>query len=119
MIDIPDSIISKDSEGRAICPKCKKIFTACNCPIFESTQPKRPSLKPVIRLDKSGRKGKIVTVIQGLPRDEGYLGDLSKVLKVKTGSGGTFYLAGESGVIEIQGDQRKVVEQILHQEGCL
>jgi translation initiation factor 1 len=58
----------------------------------------------------------MVTVVSGLPRDEEYLKNLSKTLKVKTGSGGTFYSSGEMGVIEIQGDKRKDVEQILHQE---
>ena len=118
MIDIPDSIYPKDKDGRSICPRCKKIVASCDCPTLIPVKPKGPSLKPVIRLDKSGRKGKTVTVISGLPRDEEYLKNLSKTFKVKTGSGGTFYSAGESGIIEIQGDQRKVIEQILSQEGC-
>ena len=67
----------------------------------------------MVRLDKSGRKGKVVTVIDGLPRNEDYLKTLAKTIKSNTGSGGTFYLGEESGVIEIQGDHRLAIKEIF------
>ena len=113
MIHIPDSIFPKDALGNPVCPKCKKLLKACDCPSFDPTKPKMDLFKPTIRLDKTDRHGKIVTLVQGLPSNETYLKELSKTLKVKTGSGGTFYVAGGFGVIEIQGDHRKMIEKIL------
>jgi len=113
MIDIPDSIYPKDSEGRSICPRCKKQVSECDCPSFEPVKPKSQPIKPSIRLDKSGRRGKVVTLIGKLPRNEAYLKDLSKELKVKIGSGGTFYVAEDGGSIELQGDHREAAREFF------
>lgn len=109
MIDIPDSIFPKDEQGNMLCPKCLKGLKDCVCPSFEPPKPKAKRVNPMIRLDKSGRRGKLVTVIRNLPNDEPFLKDLAKTLKVKTGSGGTSYLSDEGGVVEIQGDHRAVL----------
>jgi predicted translation initiation factor SUI1 len=113
MIDIPDSIYPKDSNGNALCPRCKKTVTQCDCPSFEPPKKKQQAIKPSIRLDKSGRHGKVVTLIGKLPRNEAYLKDLAKELKTKTGSGGTFYLTDEGGAIELQGDHRGMVKDFF------
>ncbi len=113
MIDIPDFVYPKDAQGNALCPRCQKIVKDCACPVKEAPKPKAPKIMPYVRLDKSGRRGKVVTVIERLPRDERYLKELSKKLKVKTGSGGTFYMVDDMGVVEIQGDHKKIIEQIL------
>jgi len=109
MIDIPDFVYPKDPNGNALCPRCKKQVAQCDCPSFESAKPKSAPIKPSIRLDKSGRRGKVVTLIGALPRNEAYLKDLAKELKVKTGSGGTFYLTGDGGTVELQGDHKELV----------
>ena len=109
MIDIPDFVYPKDTNGNALCPRCKELVAQCSCPSFEPAKPKSQPIKPSIRLDRSGRKGKVVTLIGALPRNEAYLKDLAKELKVKTGSGGTFYVAENGGTIEIQGDHKEVV----------
>lgn len=116
MIDIPDSFLPKDAQGNLVCPKCQKTTAQCDCPSFDPTKPKADKFKPLVRLDKSGRKGKIVTLIQALPRDEAYLKDLSKTIKVKTGAGGTFYLDDKGGVIEVQGDHQEAVARMLQKE---
>lgn len=69
----------------------------------------------VFRIEKGGRGGKTVTVIDQLPRNELFLKDLCKELKAKCGSGGTFTMDGKdgSGLIEIQGDQRAAVKIIF------
>ena len=113
MIDIPDSIFSQDSEGNLLCPKCKKVIEDCDCPSFEPRKPKAPKINPVIRLDKSGRKGKMVTVISNLPANDSYLKNLAKDLKKKTGSGGTFFIEEGLGVVEIQGDHKTTIEQLM------
>jgi translation initiation factor 1 (eIF-1/SUI1) len=113
MIDIPDFIYPKDSSGNALCPRCKKLVAQCDCPSFEPAKQKSKSIKPSIRLDKSGRRGKVVTLIGALPSNEAYLKDLAKELKVKTGSGGTFYLAENGGTIELQGDHKEMVKEFF------
>lgn len=62
-----------------------------------------------IRREKSGRGGKTVTSITGLPGSERELNDLLKVLKQHCGAGGT----REGAILEIQGDHRDRVESKL------
>ncbi len=113
MIDIPDSIFPTDKEGNQLCPRCKKLVAQCDCPSYEAPKAKPKKYIPSIRLDKSGRKGKIVTVIAGLSSSEEDLKQLSKMLKTKTGSGGTYYVKDGLGIIEIQGDHKQVIQKIL------
>jgi len=113
MIDIPDFVYPKDSNGNALCQRCKKLVAQCNCPFIKEAKSKSPLIKPSIRLDKSGRRGKVVTLIGALPCNEAYLKNLAKELKAKTGSGGTFYLAEDTGVVELQGDHKDVVVEFF------
>lgn len=71
----------------------------------------------VFRLEKNGRGGKTVTVIDQLPRHETFLRELCKDLKSKCGSGGTFAVSGDVGVIEIQGDKRAPIKAIFEKKG--
>ncbi|MGE4130493.1 MAG: translation initiation factor [Bdellovibrionales bacterium] len=71
----------------------------------------------VFRIEKGGRGGKIVTVIDQLPMHETFLSLLCKELKAKCGSGGTFRLAKGAGLIEIQGDKRDQIKAIFTQKG--
>lgn len=67
----------------------------------------------ILRIEKSGRGGKTVTVIDQLPKQEIFLRDLTKELKSKCGAGGTYLMDGKEGVIEIQGDKRDMIKKIL------
>jgi len=60
-------------------------------------------------LDTQGRKGKVVTVISGLMHNPDTMQDIARLLKQYCGAGGT--VKGRD--IEIQGDQRKRVEEKL------
>jgi translation initiation factor 1 (eIF-1/SUI1) len=113
MIDIPDFVYPKDPNGNALCPRCQKLVTQCDCPSLEPAKPRSKPIKPSIRLDRSGRMGKVVTLIGALPRNEAYLKDLAKELKVKTGSGGTYYMNEEGGVVELQGDHKEIVREFF------
>lgn len=113
MIDIPDFVFPTDAQGNKLCPRCKKTVPQCNCPGYEAPKLKPVKWTPSVKLDKSGRKGKIVTVIKGLSPNEAILKDLSKILKTKTGSGGTYYVEDRMGVIEIQGDHQTAIQKIL------
>ena len=69
----------------------------------------------VFRIEKGGRGGKTVTVIDQLPKHQTFLQQLCKELKSKCGSGGTFSAA--DGVIEIQGDKRVAIKAIFEKKG--
>lgn len=71
----------------------------------------------VFRIEKGGRGGKTVTVIDQLPKLEVFLEALCKELKSKCGSGGTYSMAGKEGLIEIQGDKRVAIKAIFDKKG--
>lgn len=63
--------------------------------------------------EKSGRGGKTVTVLYGLPAGGDLRKDLLKELKQLCGCGG----AEKNGAIEIQGDQREKILKRLEEKG--
>ena len=71
----------------------------------------------VFRLEKGGRGGKTVTVIDQLPRSTTYVEALCKELKSKCGSGGKFEILSDRGVIEIQGDKRVAIKALFDKKG--
>lgn len=71
----------------------------------------------VLRIEKAGRGGKTVTVIDRLPRSYPYLEELARKLKIRCGSGGTYRIGPYGGVVEIQGDQREKIRSIFAGEG--
>ncbi|GAW95407.1 stress response translation initiation inhibitor YciH [Colwellia marinimaniae] len=66
-----------------------------------------------VRRETKGRKGKGVVVISGLGLDNKALKELAKKLKKTCGSGGS--VVGET--IEVQGDKREVIQQVLEKAG--
>jgi translation initiation factor 1 len=66
-----------------------------------------------IRRETKGRGGKAVLTISGIARAHDELIALAAKLKKKCACGG----AVKDGVIEIQGDKRELVEQLLQAEG--
>ncbi|MCA9401528.1 MAG: hypothetical protein KC713_07860 [Candidatus Omnitrophica bacterium] len=117
MIDIPEHFLPKDEQGREICPKCQKADAECTCPGYDPNQPQLERYSPKVLLEKKGRKGKTVTVINGLPADQCFLRDFAKKLKCQAGSGGTSYVEDGQGVIELQGDHRGLVHKLLKNKG--
>ncbi len=82
------------------------------------TQEKKQSVTPSdgfarVRRETKGRKGKGVVVISGLGLDAKALKELAKKLKKTCGSGGS--VVGET--IEVQGDKRDVIQQVLEKAG--
>ena len=69
--------------------------------------------RAVVRLERKGRRGKEVTVIEQLELKPSELGAWLKSLKSALGCGG----AAESGSIVLQGDQRKRLPEILSARG--
>ncbi|VEB70005.1 translation initiation factor Sui1 [Providencia rustigianii] len=66
-----------------------------------------------IRRETSGRKGKGVCVVTGLDLNDVELTKLAAELKKKCGCGG----AVKEGDIEIQGDKRDLLKQLLEAKG--
>jgi len=72
---------------------------------------------PVLRIEKSGRHGKTVTVIDKLPLNENYLKELTSDLKKKCGSGGTYKTEAGRGIVEIQGEKRELIRAYFEKQG--
>jgi translation initiation factor 1 len=66
-----------------------------------------------VRRETAGRRGKAVTTVSGVPVDDAALRELAGRLKKRCGVGGS----AKDGVIELQGDHRDVVLQMLRAEG--
>ena len=91
---------------------------------FEARQPEQPkiiaqSAPPaeqtiVIQREKKGRGGKQVTILRDFQLSEKELNTLGKQLKKACGSGGT---VKDGGIIEIQGDHREKLAQLLQKQG--
>jgi translation initiation factor 1 len=62
-----------------------------------------------VSIDSKGRKGKSVTLIEGLQHNPTTLAEIARILKQYCGAGGTV----KDGNIEIQGDQRDRVADKL------
>lgn len=104
-------VFSTDPRDNVTCPDCKELKAECRCQPEEAVQDGQFTV--IFRMEKSGRGGKIVTVLDGFPRNEAYLKTLAKELKAKCGVGGTHILGEKTGMIEIQGDKRDQLKKIL------
>jgi translation initiation factor 1 len=89
-----------------ICSNCGLPKTICVC-----SQIARESQKIKIRVSKR-RFGKLMTTISGL-EDEQRAKELEKLLKKRLACGGTV----RGNEIELQGDHREKVKEILLKEG--
>jgi translation initiation factor 1 len=97
-------------QGR-ICPECGAPKAQCRCRQIQQ-QPVGDGIVRVGRQTK-GRKGSGVTTISGLPLPPDQLRDLAGRLKKRCGAGGAI----DKGVIEIQGEHRDTLVQVLQQLG--
>jgi translation initiation factor 1 len=104
-------IVYSSAAGK-ICRGCGQPERGCRCAAAASEAvPVRPVAK--LRMEKTGRGGKTVTVVFGLPNNAAFLADLGRDLKRACGVGGT---ATDDGVI-LQGDIRDRVRELLIAKG--
>jgi translation initiation factor 1 len=66
-----------------------------------------------VRREVAGRRGKAVTTVSGVPLDDAGLRELAGRLKKRCGVGGS----AKDGVIELQGDHRDAVVELLRADG--
>jgi translation initiation factor 1 len=96
-------------QGR-ICPDCDQPVDQCHCQ--EESVPEGDGIVRIKRETK-GRKGKGVTLVEGILLKPSELKVLAKELKNRCGTGGTV----KEGVIEIQGDHRDLLVSLLSDKG--
>jgi translation initiation factor 1 len=100
----------------SICPGCGWPSKDCKCSSRAAPAEVVPDrVVAKLRMEKKGRGGKTVTVVYDLPRNAAFLKDLCQELKKTCGTGG----AVDDGAIELQGDLRDRVREVLTKKGFL
>jgi translation initiation factor 1 len=112
MADSNARIVYSTGVGR-MCPECGAPQQSCRCGqrTDDPTLPRRIVAK--LRMEKKGRGGKTVTVVDGLPGNATFLKELCQELKRVCGTGGAVF----DGGIELQGDLRDRVRAVLTAKG--
>jgi translation initiation factor 1 len=98
----------------SICPGCGWPDKDCKCSSQRAPSeaiPKRIIAK--LRMEKTGRGGKTVTVVDGLPNNAAFLKELCQELKRACGTGGSVV----DGMVELQGDLRDRIRDVLAKKG--
>lgn len=107
-------LVYSTGTGR-ICPRCGWPARDCRCSTRLADEPIPARIVAKLRVEKKGRGGKTVTVVDGLPRNATFLKELCQELKRACGSGGTV----EEGAVELQGDLRDRVRDFLSTRGIV
>jgi translation initiation factor 1 len=96
------------------CPRCGWPEADCRCSSSAGAGEAVPDrIVAKLRVERVGRGGKTVTVIDGLPRNKAFVTELAQELKRACGSGGK---AGD-GAVELQGDLKERVRELLVRRG--
>ena len=99
-----------------ICPGCGWPEADCKCSRARDAADSIPArIVAKLRIEKKGRGGKTVTVLYDLPRNAAFLKELAQDLKRACGTGG----AVADGTVELQGDLRDRVRDILQKRGMI
>ena len=94
----------------SVCPGCGWPVRDCACSRERAPNDAIPArIVAKLRMEKAGRGGKVVTVVDGLPHNAAFLKDLCLELKRACGTGGTV----ADGTVELQGDLRERVREVL------
>jgi translation initiation factor 1 len=108
--DSGDGLVYSTDHGR-MCPDCGRPVDDCACNTLAGAVTGDGRVR--VRRESKGRKGKTVTVVEGVALDAFALAALTKELKQRCGSGGT----AKDGRIEIQGDHVDLVVDELRARG--
>lgn len=103
------------TETGKLCPECGQPVAQCQCraQAANSAHSTYPDGMVRLRRETKGRKGKGVTLVDGVGGTDKELRALAKKLKAHCGSGGTV----REGIIEIQGDHREAIQRYLDGQG--
>jgi translation initiation factor 1 len=115
MADRGNGRLVYSTDAGRICSGCGWPANDCKCSTRAGTESVPSRVVAKLRMEKKGRGGKTVTVVDGLPRNAAFLKDLSQDLKRACGTGG----AVQDGAVELQGDLRDRVREFLSKKGFL
>jgi translation initiation factor 1 len=101
-------VYSTDPPRPEPCARCGAFPCICHLPEVE---PRKQTA--YVQRDRKGRGGKTVTVVSGLQHTPVAMKKLLQTLKTACGAGGTVRADG----VEIQGDQRERVAELLRELG--
>ena len=104
-------LVYSTDAGR-ICSGCGWPARDCKCSQQNSTASVPNRIIAKLRVEKAGRGGKTVTVVDGLPHNDAFLKDLCQTLKRACGTGG----AVREGAVELQGDLRDKIRALLQEK---
>lgn len=104
-------VYSTDKKVSTNCTGCNKLIDDCKCKKNLTVAP----YKPAINIERKGRGGKCVTIASKLPAHETYLKGLCAYLKSAVGAGGTYYIKDHAGIIEIQGERKEQILNLIEQ----
>lgn len=109
----PGRLVYASGKGR-VCPACGWPQDDCHCSktLAAGAEPVPETVTVQLRLENRA-SGKHVTVLDGLPDNRAFLEPLCRELKKACGTGG----AAADGAIELQGDQRERLRDLLVRKG--
>jgi len=90
-----------------LCQVCGLPKELCACENIAREQ------QLIVISSQKRRYGKVVTIVEGVNENDINIDDLARTLKTKCASGGTV----KEGRIELQGEHRKKVEQVMKEIG--
>jgi translation initiation factor 1 len=105
------------TEKGRVCPRCGWPSKDCRCSSRQKEQEEKVPARVTarLRIERAGRRGKTVTVVEGLPRNPSFLKDLCKELKRVCGAGGSVV----EDRVEVQGDQKERLRTHLLSKGWI
>jgi translation initiation factor 1 len=111
----PSARVVYATERGRVCPRCGWPANDCRCasqqPAEDDPVPSRIVFK--LRVERKGRGGKTVTVIDGFPRNAEFAAALAQELKRNCGAGGAL----KDDALALQGDLRDRVRELLTRKG--
>ena len=90
-----------------LCQVCGLPKELCACENIAREQ------QLIVISSQKRRYGKLVTIVEGINENDINIEELARTLKTKCASGGT----SKDGRIELQGEHRKKVEQVMKDMG--
>lgn len=105
-------LVYSTGAGR-VCAGCGWPSNDCRCSQHRATESVPARVVAKLRVEKKGRGGKTVTVVDGLPNNADFLKALAGDLKRACGTGGT----PAEGAVELQGDHRERLRPLLAAKG--
>jgi len=104
-------VFSTDPAWTPPCEACGRPEAQCIC--RKEPRPAAGGQTVRLRIERAGRGGKTVTLVEGLRGSPDWLRDLARDLKGACGAGGSV----KQGAIELQGDQRDRAAKALEKRG--